>query len=132
MRLVSLLLCLGLAACDAAGPGFRGTEKVVRRVEGSTFTLRFRGDMVEAIRTSPEAFPLFQTVARKATVAAQAETGCRADWVQGDQSMVLIGLACDGRKPPKIPRKRSELYCDLSDFTVRDGVGSGALSCQSL
>ncbi|QRF67964.1 hypothetical protein [Ponticoccus alexandrii] len=130
MRLVSLLLCFGLAACDAAGPGFRGAEKVVRRVEGSAFTLRFRGDMVEAIRTSPEVFPLFQSVARKAAIAAQMETGCHADWIQGDPAMVLIGLACDGRKPPRVPKKRSDLYCDLSEFTVRDGIGSGALTCQ--
>lgn len=132
MRLVSLLLCLGLAACDAAGPGFRGADKVVRRIEGSTFTLRFRGDMVEAIRTSPEAFPRFQSVARKAALAAQAESGCRADWVQGDPAMMLIGLSCEGRKPPKVPKKRSDLYCDLSAFTVRDGIGSGTLTCQKL
>ncbi|WP_418594589.1 hypothetical protein [Ponticoccus sp. (in: a-proteobacteria)] len=130
MRLVSLLLCLGLAACDAAEPGFRGAERVVSRVEGSTFTLRIRGDMAEAIRTSPEAFPLFRTVARRAAIAAQVKTGCRADWVQGDPAMMLIGLACEGRRPPKIPKARRDLYCDLSAFTLRDGIGSGALACQ--
>ena len=131
MRPVSLVLCLGLAACDVAGPGFRGAEKVVSRVEGSTFTLRIRGDLVEAIRTSPEAFPLFQSVARKAAIAAQMETGCHADWVQGDPAMMLIGLACAGRRPPNIPKARRDLYCDLSAFTVRDGIGSGALTCQA-
>lgn len=132
MYKVSLLLLLGLAACDMAGPGFSGAPKVVRQIDGSTFTLRFRPNMVEAIRTSPEAFPRFQPIARKAAIAAQMETGCHADWVQGDPSMMLIGLACDGRKAPKMPRKKSELYCDLSQFTVRDGLGSGDLTCRKL
>lgn len=133
MRLLSFMILLtGLSACDAAGPGFRGAPTVERTVDGSTFTLRFRDSMVEAIRTNPEMLPRFQPVARKAAIAAQVETGCKADWVQGDPAMMLIGLSCNGAKAPKIPKKRSQLYCDLSDFTVRDGTGSGALVCEKL
>ena len=80
MKLMLILVCLCLlAACDAAGPGFRGADKVVREVDGSRFTLRFRGDMVEAIRTSPEMLPRFETVARRAALLAEAEPVLRPD-----------------------------------------------------
>ncbi|CUH74849.1 hypothetical protein [Tropicibacter naphthalenivorans] len=126
MRFTYVFLMLGLAACDAAGPGFRGVDKTVREVEGSRFTLRRQGDVVEAIRTNPEMMPRFQPVARKAGIAAQLETGCIAKWVVGDPSMMTIGLSCDGRKAPRKPRKSRVFYCDLYGITAR----GGALECQ--
>ncbi len=113
MRLFPVILLLGLAACDTAGPGFSGLHKVVREVDGSTFTLRRRGPLVEAIRTNPEMLPRFQTIAPKAGIAAQQETGCTADWVMGDPAMMVIGLACDGQGAPKMPRKPRRFHCEL-------------------
>ena len=112
-------LILGLAACDAAGPGFSGAEKAIREQDGAHFTLRRRGDLVEAIRTNPEVLPRFQAVAPKAGIAAQLWTGCRAEWMMGDPAMMVVGMACPGRTPPKLPKRRHTMYCEL--FT---GIGN--------
>lgn len=115
----------GLAACDVAGPGFHGGEKVVREYDGSRFTMRRQGNVIEAIRTNPEMLPRFQPVARRAGIAAQIETGCKADWVVGDPSMMWIGLSCNGGKAPPKPSKRRVFYCDLYDVSA----GGGTLEC---
>jgi hypothetical protein len=115
MRLFPMILALGLAACDTAGPGFLGVPKRIDTVDGSSFTLRRRGDLVEAIRTSPESLPRFQNIAPRAGVAAQRWTGCRAVWVMGDPSMMWIGLSCDGRAAPKMSRRPQTFYCDLHE-----------------
>ena len=123
MRILSVfLIILGLAACDTAGPGFRGTDKIVREYDGSRFTMRRKGDVIEAIRTNPEMLPRFQPVARKAGIAAQIETGCKAAWVVGDPSMMWIGLSCNGAKAPRKPRKSKMFFCDLYDVTSRGGT----------
>ncbi|MFZ7092496.1 hypothetical protein [Primorskyibacter sp. 2E233] len=129
MRFLLLSLILVLCACDSAGPGFRGADKVQVDYEGSRFTLRRRGDVVEAVRTSPEFIPRFEAVARRAAIAAQIETGCHASWVEGDPAMMLIGLSCNGAKAPAKPKRRKMLYCDLYDLSGRDGVYAGAMEC---
>lgn len=126
---ILLVALTALAACDSAGPGFRGLEKEVHEVEGSRFTLRRQGDVVEAIRTNTEFLPNLDEVGRKAFVAAERMTGCKAAWIQGDPALMRIGLSCDGRPAPKMPRQPAVLDCDLSDFYSRDGFGSGTLSC---
>lgn len=121
MRWFSCVLLLGLAACDVAGPGFLGAERVTRQVEGSRFTLRFQNGLVEAIRTSPEWLPRFEVIARHAGIAAQMESGCKAEWVEGDPAMMWIGLSCNGEKAPKRPRRPKTLYCVFSDMDLGDG-----------
>jgi hypothetical protein len=130
MRLFPLCLLLGLAACDMAGPGFHGAPKLVREVEGSRFTLRFQGDLVEAIRTSPEMLPRFDAVARKAGIAAQMESGCTASWVEGDPSMMWIGLSCDGKAAPKMPRRPRTLFCDLTVVSPESGNLPASVACR--
>ncbi len=120
-----MVLLTGLTACDAAGPGFRGVPKVEREVEGSRFTLRRTGNVVEAIRTNPEVLPRFQPIARKAGIAAQLETGCNAEWVVGDPSQMRVGLSCDGGKPPPKPKGNRLIVCDL----YKSGQGTGSLDC---
>ena len=112
--MLPFVLFLGLAACDTEGPGFSRSDKVIVTEAGSRFTLRRNGDVVEAIRTSPEMLPKFQDIAPKAGLAAQKQTGCRADWVMGDPAMMWVGLACEGRKPPKIPRRNQTAVCELT------------------
>ena len=129
MRFLLLLFFATLAACDAAGPGFRGADKVVREVEGSRFSLRVRGNLAEAIRTSPEMLPRFPDVARKAAFAVQAETGCAVAWVEGDPSMMLLGLSCNGQKAPKRPKRSKMMFCDLYGMSTRHGVSEGILDC---
>jgi len=113
MRLFPVILLLGLTACDTAGPGFSGLPKTTHTVDGATFTLRQRGPVVEAIRTNPEMLPRFQSVAPKAGVAAQLQTGCTAEWVVGDPAMMWVGLSCDGQRAPKRPKKPRSFACEL-------------------
>jgi hypothetical protein len=114
MRLLIALVLL-LAACDSAGPGFGSAPAVQREFDGSRFTLRFAGDLVEVIRTSPEWMPRFETVARKAAFVVEAELpGCRPAWIEGDPAMMLMGLSCDGRKAPRRPKRDRSFFCDLT------------------
>ena len=124
-----VLLLLGLVGCASAGPGFYGAEKRVREVEGSRFTLRFRGPLVEATRTSPEWLPRFEDVARKAGIAAQIETGCRAEWVEGDPAMMWIGLSCNGDRAPKMPRRPCTIHCAIDEPAPRAARHGLALDC---
>ena len=134
MKLLCILLLfplLFLAGCNTAGPGFRGIEPVKQEVEGSRFLLRVNGTLVEATRTSPEAFPRFGTVARKAGIAAHAVTGCIPHWIRGDPAMMVIGLSCNGSRPPPKPRRQASFSCDVFDtyaFPARD-IGDLGLQC---
>lgn len=132
MRLFPLFLLLlpGLVACDAAGPGFRGKDKVVREVEGSKFTLRFHDGMVEAIRTNPEMLPKFSDVGRKAALAAQMETGCKAEWIEGDPSIVYVGLSCHGKKAPPKPKRPRTVFCEITDLYKSGQSIQGGMTCQ--
>ncbi|MFW2544207.1 hypothetical protein ACN2XU_16350 [Primorskyibacter sp. 2E107] len=129
MRYIFLTVFLLTSACAMGGPGFRGVEAIKTEYGGSKFTLRIRDNLVEATRTNPEMLPRFETVARKAGIAAQIQTGCRAAWVEGDPTMMLIGLSCNGETPPKKPKRRHMLYCDIDALQGRDGVYSGSLEC---
>ncbi|WGW04244.1 hypothetical protein [Tropicibacter oceani] len=122
-------MLLPLMACDTAGPGFRGVDAREVTYEGSRFTLRLRENMAEVIRTSPEMLPRFENVARRAAIATQIETGCHAAWVEGDPAMMLIGLSCDGERPPKRPKRPRMLYCDLIDLQGRGGLLQGSMTC---
>ncbi len=121
MRLLPLIALLGLVACDAAGPGFSRSAKVQRVVDGSQFTLRRQGDVVEAIRTSSELLPRFQVIGRRAAIAAWQGTGCTPSWVLGDPAMMWVGLSCDGRPAPQMPKRPRLLECAVFD------AGQGAL-----
>lgn len=128
MRLIlSLILCLPIAACDSAGPAFRDAREIRHEVEGSRFTLRFQGALVEATRTSPEWMPRFEEVARKAGIAAQIHSGCRAAWVQGDPAMMWIGLSCNGAPAPKLPRRTRVIQCS---FEAPKSAGFTDLQCR--
>lgn len=133
-RSISLFLffSLPLGACDNAGPSFQGGDGVTRTVQGATFTLRRRENVVEAIRTSPEWLPKFPDVARKAASAAHQETGCLSAWVTGDESMLWIGLSCDGRPAPKRPIARNELFCDIEDLYQRGDALEGYMVCSEV
>lgn len=122
-------LILLLGACDAAGPGFRGIPGIEREYDGSKFTLRRNGDVVEAIRTSPEWLPKFPDVSAKAAHLAHMETGCDPVWVDGDESMMRVGLKCEGRKAPKRPRKRRSIFCEIGDLWRSGESISGYMTC---
>lgn len=130
MRRWLLFLILVLGACDDAGPGFRTTPKVEREVDGSRFSLRQNGNIVEAIRISPEFFPQFDQVAGRAAMAVKLETGCVPKWVDGDESLLRVGVSCNGERAPKKPRRRQSLHCDIEDLYARGDSFAGHMTCR--
>lgn len=107
------IMTIGLFGCTAAGPGFRGIDPVAHSVEGSRFVVRSAPPIAEVIRTSPEALPRFDIVAERAAMAVASQTRCLPAWVMGDPAMMLVGMSCDGAKPPKMPKRRASFTCDL-------------------
>lgn len=130
MRPILLLLCL--AACNTAGPGFRGIPPVEQTYDGSRFLLRQNGPLVEVIRTSPEVLPKFRDVARKASLLLQDRTGCIAAWVVGDPAMMVVGLSCDGAKPPRKPKRKVSFSCDADDIYRTQTRIDLSLNCYKL
>lgn len=129
MRYVTLILLFLAAACDMAGPGFRGVPPATREVEGSQFTIRVKDRVAEVIRTNPEFLPRFETISTKAQKAVYLETGCIPDWVTGDPAMMRMGLSCNGKAAPKQPRSRS-IACEIFDAHYSETFGgSAALEC---
>ena len=58
MRYVSLtIFCTALAACNTPSIGFRGIDPATVTVEGSTFDVRVKGTVAEAIRTNMQYAP---------------------------------------------------------------------------
>lgn len=58
MRYVSLtIFCTALAACNTPSIGFRGIDPATVTVEGSTFDVRVKGAVAEAIRTNMQYAP---------------------------------------------------------------------------
>lgn len=115
MRCLIALCLLFLAACNTAGPGFRGVPAQTVTVEGSRFLLRINGPLAEATRTSPEFLPKFADVARKAGLATYRATGCEPRWIRGDPAMMIVGSSCNGAKPPPKPKRRVSFSCDVLD-----------------
>jgi hypothetical protein len=107
-----LPLCLLLLACDSPGRGFGGIEPVSVIRDGAHFAIRRRGDVAEAIRTNALTLPRFDWVAVRGKDATEEATGCTVAWVVGDPSVLLLGLACEGRAAPALPRGRSRLWCE--------------------
>jgi len=87
-------LALALAACNTAGPHFRGLPATTVTVEGSTFDVRVRGDMAEAIRTNSEYAPRFGVIRERAGRAMAMVSGCEVKEVRGDQSQATGLLKC--------------------------------------
>lgn len=125
-----LSLCI-LMACNTGGPGFRGVPAVTRSVDDSTFLIRVARPMAEATRTSPEMLPRFGVVARRAAQAVEQESGCSVAWIQGDPAMMVLGLSCDGAKPPRKPKRKARFSCDATNVTYSKSrkAGSGILRC---
>ncbi|WP_296764343.1 hypothetical protein [Sediminimonas sp.] len=90
-----VLVWLLLAGCDAPSPYFSAVAPVRMTVGGSTFDLRRRGRLVEAVRVNPQYAPRLGPVAARAGVAMARMTGCRVRGLRGDQALILGILDCD-------------------------------------
>lgn len=87
-------LALAFTACNTAGPHFRGLPATTVTVDGSTFDVRVRGDMAEAIRTNSEYAPRFGAIRERAGRAMAMVSGCEVKEVRGDQAQATGLLKC--------------------------------------
>ena len=92
--LLPVAALVALAGCATPSPHFRGIAPVRMTVDGSTFDLRRRGRLVEAVRLNPQYAPRLGPVAARARVAMVRMTGCRVRALRGDQALVLGILDC--------------------------------------
>ena len=106
MKFCIVLLLLVLVGCNTAGPHFRGLEATTVTVEGSTFDVRVRGELAEAIRTNAEYAPRFGVMRERAGRAMALVSGCEVKEVRGDQAQATGLLRCGRggkRTKPVIP-----------------------------
>ena len=94
MQKLLALIVLATAACDSPTPHFRGIPATTVTVDGSTFAVRRRGDIAEAVRTNTELLPGFDSVAPRAGRAIAQATGCAVRDLRGDPAVIVARLAC--------------------------------------
>jgi hypothetical protein len=94
MRPVMIAVCLMLMGCAAPSSHFQGIDPVRVTVEGSTFDLRQRGTLVEAVRVNPQYAPRLGPLRHRARRAMAFASGCDVKWVMGDQAVLLGRLNC--------------------------------------
>jgi hypothetical protein len=102
MGYLFLCLLLILVSCNTAGPHFRGLEATTVTIDGSTFDVRVRGELAEAIRTNSEYAPRFGIMRERAGRAMAMVSGCEVREVRGDQAQATGILHCAGA-PKRAP-----------------------------
>jgi hypothetical protein len=128
----ALFLALILAGCNTAGPHFRGLPATRVTVDGSTFDVRVRGELAEAIRTNAQYAPRFGPIEVRAGRAMAMVSGCEVREVRGDQSQATGLLRC-GKGPA---RARPVLVVPLDCVPIRGtevrqlGGTSVEISCE--
>lgn len=120
MRICFLVLILFLAACNTPSPEFRGLTAQKVTVDGSTFDIRIRGKLAEAIRTNPQYAPRLGPIEGRAARAMAMVSGCDVKIVTGDQALMLGQLDCNGRATLYRPGPPITLSCD-GVFDIADG-----------
>lgn len=100
-----ILICL--AACNTAGPHFRGLPATTVSVDGSTFDVRVNGRLAEALRTNVQYAPRFGPIRERARTAMEMVSGCKVKEVRGDQALATGILDC-GKGGPAIDRLKPQ------------------------
>ncbi|GGX44388.1 hypothetical protein GCM10007385_10410 [Tateyamaria omphalii] len=113
-----------LAACNTPGPHFRGLPATTVTVDGSTFDVRVRGRLAEALRTNMEYAPRFGPIRQRAAMAMEIVSGCKVKEVRGDQALATGILDC-GKGGPAIDRSlpHDELSCYTLDSYISPATG---------
>ncbi|MGR3635795.1 MAG: hypothetical protein ACU0BK_07700 [Shimia sp.] len=126
MRL--LIFCLLLTACNTPSPHYFGTEATRVSVMGSTFDVRHKGRLAEAIRVNRQYAPRLDGLAPKAEIAMQVVTGCDVVEIRGDAAKITGILACgpDDGPPPALSYLK-EQDCEVVDIFVPAGGASAYL-----
>lgn len=125
-RILPILYCMALSACDSPSVAFIGASKTIVVIENSTFSVHQREGKVEVYRTSFEILPPREQVLHRAELAIMQATGCEVKngSLQGDQALIKASLACHGQpETPPIPahlRYECEIIdgWDISSSTV--------------
>lgn len=119
-----LPLLMVLAACNTPGPHFRGLPATTVTVDGSTFDVRVRGRLAEALRTNMEYAPRFGPIRQRAAMAMEIVSGCKVKEVRGDQALATGILDC-GKGGPPIDRSlpHDELSCYTLDSYISSATG---------
>lgn len=98
MRAILALVCVffGVVACDSPHPRTRGFEVAKVTVEGSDFSVRWNGDVAEAIRTNYASRSEHGRILLRAVVAIEQATGCEVDQnsVKGDPALIAARIDC--------------------------------------
>jgi hypothetical protein len=125
MRLVPILFLLG--ACAAPGPYFRGLPVVQVNVNGSTFDVRVRDGLGEAIRTNTQYAPRLGLLEGKARAAIELASGCRVEKIKGDQAQTLATLDCGSGAPRWATPAARDFDCLVTDRYVRPSTDEEVL-----
>ncbi|WP_299295029.1 hypothetical protein [uncultured Tateyamaria sp.] len=119
LTLALLVFVLTLAACNSAGPYFRGLPATTVTVDGSTFDVRVNGRLAEAIRTNVEYAPRFGPIRTRAKYAMEQVSGCPVKEVRGDQAQITGILKCgDDNRPIDRSRPQGDYECITLDSYI--------------
>ncbi|SFK94763.1 hypothetical protein [Shimia haliotis] len=126
MRLICVVLIL--SGCNAPSPHFRGVEVSRVAVEGSTFDVRHKGRLAEAIRVNAQYAPRLGQVGTRAEIAMEVVTGCDVVEIRGDAAKVTGILKCDaGDAPPPVLLTLREQDCEVVDVFIPAGGATAYL-----
>jgi len=103
MRFLSLLSLVLLTGCNAPSGYFRASPVTRIAVNGSTFDIRARGSLADAVRVNPQYAPRFGPIRSRAGIAMALVTGCSVSRILGDQAQILGRLDCPTRRVPALP-----------------------------
>lgn len=117
-----LVLCFGLCAgCNTPSLDFAGVPPARLSVNGSTFDVRVRGTLAEAIRVNAEYAPRFGPIRPRAEKAIELVSGCRVKKIAGDQALITARLTCpETRATPGVAEG-----CARTGTARGKGVGKG-------
>ncbi|WP_299566363.1 hypothetical protein [uncultured Sulfitobacter sp.] len=134
VTVASLALCLFTAACNTAGPDFRGLPATTVTVDGSTFDVRVRDELAEAIRTTPEYAPRFGPIRARAARAMAMVSGCEVREVRGDQAQATGILDCGKNRRRPAGGAPAGLACATVTGSALGALGGStvALDCAPL
>ncbi len=118
----SIFLCSLIAACNTAGPHFRGLSATRVTVEGSVFDVRVRDELAEAIRVNVQYAPRFGPIKKRAGIAMAQVSGCKVKEVRGDQAQATGVLDC-GKGMRRTRATTQPLDCIPVRGTKLKGVG---------
>lgn len=99
MAKILLVFIFLLAGCAGGSPHFMGIEPQRVTVDGSTFVVRIKGDLAEAVRVNPQYAPRMGPIGQRAALAMEQVSGCAVRHISGDQALILGRLDCD-KQPP--------------------------------